>query len=322
MASRTLTTPLLLLYFISLSSAIRDGTLLTAADILSSSGYLSMSLTLQIISKSEAPDSPSLTIFSPTDQAFVLSGQPSLSLLRFHFSPLYFSLTTLKSLSTGSKIPTLFANHSLVVTSKVYDNSDIISLNGVKIHGSPLYDDGSLVIFSVDHFIDPAFEVEGPAPAPGVLRGINGGCSVNGDNGGQYSFDEAIGALRSKGYSVLASFLELQLVGLMDRNLRITVLAPVDEALESSAGNFGKYSSIFRRHVVPCKILWRELVGFNDGAVLETYMEGFRIRVTRSGDILMLNEVPISCPNLYQNEWLVVHGLQGMLEETEKAIGK
>ncbi|KAJ8770290.1 hypothetical protein K2173_012760 [Erythroxylum novogranatense] len=296
MASRTLTTPLLLLYFISLSSAIRDGTLLTAADILSSSGYLSMSLTLQIISKSEAPDSPSLTIFSPTDQAF--------------------------SLSTGSKIPTLFANHSLVVTSEVYDNSDIISLNGVKIHGSPLYDDGSLVIFGVDHFIDPAFEVEGPAPAPGVLRGINGGCSVNGDNGGQYSFDEAIGALRSKGYSVLASFLELQLVGLMDRNLRITVLAPVDEALESSAGNFGKYSSIFRRHVVPCKILWRELVGFNDGAVLETYMEGFRIRVTRSGDILMLNEVPISCPNLYQNEWLVVHGLQGMLEETEKAIGK
>jgi hypothetical protein len=36
--------------------------------------------------------------------------------------------------------------------------------------------------------------------------------------------------------------------------------------------------------------MWGDLVNFDDGVVLETYLEGFGITVSTSGDNLMLND--------------------------------
>lgn len=174
------------------------------------------------------------------------------------------------------------------------------------INGSPIYDYESLVILGIDKFLDPDFEVSRQSQG----TGSNLGCSFEA-GGSFYSFREATEVLRSNGYSVIASFLDLQLLGFKDRP-SLTIFAPVDEVMKGFVGNVDGYSSIFLRHVVPCKILWKDLVTVDDGVVFDTYLEGFQIRISRSGDILMLNEVPVSFPDMYENDWLVVHGVHGI----------
>ena len=267
-----------------------------------------MSLTLELVSQTLLPKSPSATLFAASDAAFIESGQPPLSLLQFHSSPLALSFESLRSLPVGAKIPTMFANHSLIVTSAASDSQ--ISLNNVNITSSPLFDDGSLIIFGVDKFFDLNF------PALGLTRSPspNTGCTDDAiaSSGGD-SFDEASGVLRSRGYFVMASFLDLQLLGFRD-GTKMTVLAPADEVMMDRVGNFSDISSsIFLRHVLPCKVSWSDLVNFDDGSMLPTSLEGFTINITRSGDTLKLNEVSVAFPDMYHSDWLVVHGLGEVL---------
>ncbi|BFG41544.1 hypothetical protein CerSpe_278180 [Prunus speciosa] len=76
-----------------------------------------MALTLDLASQTLLlSQSPSLTIFDPTNAAFSHSGQPPLNFLQFHIIPLYFSLRSLKSLPFGAKISTLLSDRSLSVS--------------------------------------------------------------------------------------------------------------------------------------------------------------------------------------------------------------
>ncbi|KAJ6689600.1 hypothetical protein OIU85_005960 [Salix viminalis] len=279
-ATKILLSLLSLFSFLSSSFSIPTETLREAAVTLSNSGYLSMSLTLPLVSNSLLPHTPSLTIFSPCDTAFTQSGQPPLSILRLHFSPLSFRLNSLESLSLGAKIPTLFPNHSLTITS----TGDDISLNGVKIRDSPVYDDGSLVILGVDRFFDPGFGASGQ----------NLGCSVK-VSSDYYSYNEASRVLKSKGYSVMASFLDLQLMAGFKDKTALTIFAPVDEVIKAFLGDLSEYSSMF-----------------------QTYLKGFGITVSTSGDNLMLNDqASVNFPDMYHNDWLVIHGLRSILMEPE-----
>ena len=113
----SLLTSLIIFCLFSLSSSLPSQTILDAAEILSDSGYVSMSLTLELVSQTLLPKSPSATLFAASDAAFIESGQPPLSLLQFHSSPLALSFESLSSPPVGAKIPTMFANHSLIVTS-------------------------------------------------------------------------------------------------------------------------------------------------------------------------------------------------------------
>lgn len=132
------------------------------------------------------------------------------------------------------------------------------------------------------------------------------------------AFEEATEVLRSKGYSFMGSFLELQLLGFNGRSRidELTVFAPFDGVMMDYVGNVSEYSSLLLRHTVPCKISWSDLVGFDDGDLLKTFLNGFKINVTRSdgdSDVLMLNGVVINSPNLYYSDWLVVHGIHEVL---------
>ncbi|CAL8995080.1 unnamed protein product [Prunus brigantina] len=305
---------LILLSLLSLSSSLPNQAVLDAAEILSDSGFVSMALTLELVSQSLVPQSPSLTIFAPPDTAFTRSGQPSLSLLQIHFCPLPLPLQTLKALPAGTKIPTLLSGHSLIVTTP--SSGAPISLNNVKItSAAPLYDDGFLIIFGVDKFFDANFQlpipIRSPVPDP-VCGSSTSSSSANvtttiGFPGASW-FEGSSAVLRSNGYNVMASFLDLQLVGFKNPN-SMTVFAPLDQAIENPL----QYPSIFLRHVVPCRLLWSDLVRFNDGTVLPTYMEGFTITISRSGDVLLLNGVPVFFANMYYSDSLVVHGLRESL---------
>lgn len=183
------------------------------------------------------------------------------------------------------------------------------------IGGSPIYDDGAMIIFGIEDFFDPNFGVPVPVSSPrstprcGSLSSTNGSMEFPGVSW----FEGASAALRSNGYSAMASFLDLQLEG-FQQPIMMTIFAPVDQSMVNPMKNV----SIFLRHVVPCKLLWNDLVNFDDGTVLPTYSNGFTVTVTRSDSILMLNGVPVFFANMYFSDPLVVHGLNAVLAAEEK----
>ncbi|KAK6931012.1 FAS1 domain [Dillenia turbinata] len=271
-----------------------------------------MSLTLQLLSETLIPPYSSYTLFSPSDDAFSQSGQPPLSLLQLHFSPLAFPYETLRSLPFGAKIPTLNINHTLTVTSFSSAIYRQISINNVLINGSPVFDDGSLIVYGIEKFFDPTFQIPGPVQNPIVDLD----CAVSKKSKDQNWLDPVCDSLKSKGYSVMASFLNLQLLGFREKR-RLTVFSPADEVMAQFIGNYSEYSSIFLRHVLPCKLSWTDLDSFEDGVMLRSYKEGFEIKIGRSGDILTLNDVPVVFPDVYYSDSFVVHGIQQILREKQ-----
>ncbi|KAL3731385.1 hypothetical protein ACJRO7_028287 [Eucalyptus globulus] len=159
--------------------------------------------------------------------------------------------------------------YSLIVTSSpsVYQ----VEINGIKIIGSPVFNDGNLVVFGIEEFFNPEFRtlaLESKA---------------------------LVGAMRSKGNSVMASwYATMKLKG---DNQMLTVVAPLDEAMVNHTGSFSEYPWIFQRHV------------FNSGTSVHTHLEGFDIEVTRIGDALMLNGLSNTSSDVLTSEWLSVHGV-------------
>lgn len=121
----------------------------------------------------------------------------------------------------------------------------------------------------------------------------------------------------------MAAFLDLQISQFSDDISNITVFAPNDAAME---GHFGNYSgwpwgseatSLLRRHVVPCEVTWSGLNGLGDdgSVVLSTFLDGFVVKVTRSGNSLVLNgEIPVDFPEVYSGDRIMIHGLSRVLE--------
>ncbi|MFS7959502.1 putative FAS1 domain-containing protein [Helianthus anomalus] len=285
------------------TDALPAETLTNAADTLSNSGYVAMSLTLNLVSDVLLSHHNSATVFTPPDSSFSDYGQPSLTILQLHFSPMAFSLQSIRSLPYGTKIPTVDSGTFLTVTTR--SPSDQISINDVKIVGSPIFDDGSLIVFGIESFFDPNFTV----PDPPVPTARLDHCTASFADNSNFSFHDSANVLISRGYSVMASFLNLQLLGFITQPT-LTVFAPSDEVMVDYSGRFPDYQSLFHRHVLPCKVSWRDLINIDDGTSFDTYLEGFEIKINRSGGSFKVNEVPITFPDMYYSDWIVIHGIR------------
>lgn len=283
-----------------------------------------MALTIELATQSLLiPHTQSLTIFAPVDTAFTRFGQPSLPVLQYHLIPQAFSYQCLKALPTGAKIPTLLANHTLFITTAQYETQ--ISINNVTVKESPIYNDGSLIIFGINQFFDPPMQFQVP-DAPIQNRNSfnqvnNLGCLAPGSSAslelsGSYPFGEACGLMKAKGFSIMASFFDLQFLGLKDQT-RLTIFAPLDRAMAKHIGNFTGYSTLVRRHIVPCKFEWTNLENLDDGSALRTTLDGFNLNITRSLESFHVNGVQVILPDLYRSDWLVVHGILEVLELPE-----
>lgn len=272
-----------------------------------------MSLTLEILLNQQQSPLPvsaatALTIFAPPDSAFSISGQPSLSLLLLHLSPVTLSIQSLRSLPFSSTIPTLASTPLYITTSA---SKSEISINNVKIIGSPLYDDGSVIVFAVDDFVNPNFTLinkEGdPNPVPECP-----------DLGKFSRYNEASRILKSRGYTIIASFLELQFMGYLGSEslpeMKFTMLAPSDEVLVGFSGNFLEYKTLFFSHLLPCKLSWSQLNEIQNQTVIGNSVQGFSMNITRSdNNVVMVNGVKISSPNMYEDDSIVVHGIQEII---------
>ncbi|KAL6128875.1 hypothetical protein ACLB2K_072228 [Fragaria x ananassa] len=72
----------------------------------------------------------------------------------------------------------------------------------------------------------------------------------------------------------------------------LTVFAPVDQVMVNHRiGELSEYSSVLRRHVVPCRLSWSDLKSLEDGSLLRTDLQGFVINVSRYDGVLELNGV-------------------------------
>ncbi|MCL7040805.1 hypothetical protein MKW94_023368 [Papaver nudicaule] len=275
-----------------------------------------MSLTLSLAAQTLIFPSPTETILAPSDIAFEDSGQPNLNLLQYHFSPHKFTIKSLKSLPYGTKIPTLVPNKSLIVTTPPGD-TDQVSINNVRINDSALLDIGSLTIFSIDQFFDPSFEdfftlQLSPVPSPKFNLGCkNPFPDDDSSNSSTAKANTTSGVMRSLGYSVMASFLDLQLP---DPTRKLTVFAPTDAVLDPYSMNFSS-SSVFHRHLLPGKLTASDmlnLVLYGENTV-QTIYEGFTVTFTVVGDVLLVNDVPLLYPDIYVSDSIAVHGIQQIL---------
>ncbi|XP_059315496.1 putative fasciclin-like arabinogalactan protein 20 [Lycium ferocissimum] len=134
---------------------------INATNAMSSSGYITMSAINTKLHKSlfhwTKLNLTGFTIFAPIESAFTcnnVSGKreaPSFETV-LHYSPVYLPYRTLCFLT---EIPTIFVNKYLVVTSEILDSE--ISIGFVKISVPPIYDDGYVIIYSVDQVFDISF---------------------------------------------------------------------------------------------------------------------------------------------------------------------
>ncbi|KAJ0095311.1 hypothetical protein Patl1_15273 [Pistacia atlantica] len=226
---------LILFSLLSFSSCLSNDSVSKAVEILSNSGFLSMDLTLEFGFKNLTLRSESLTIVTPSDSTLASFGQPALSLLKFPFSPKSLTSQSLKSLPFNSKIPTFSPSHTLLVTSSPSRDQGSVLLNGVKINASSvIYDDGWSRIFGIEKFFDPNFRA---SPRTNLDCVASARDDDEDDGDGSMSFDEAIHEMKEKGYSIMASFLELQM-GTTKQPTLLTRFAPPDEKMEGYFSNF------------------------------------------------------------------------------------
>ena len=303
---------LTLLSLSSSSTLTYSGTFSNAAKTLLDSDYLSMALTLELVFNTLNLDSPTATIFAPSDPAFVHSGQLPLLLVQYHILPIRLSAEAMKALPSGTSIPTLLPNCSLIVTASHSDGK--VSINNVMIDVKAVYDDGSVIIYGVDEFFNSSFQIapDLPIPGPTIPTERNSSSEVE-------SFGLVSDMLRSRGYSIMAAFLDAQLAGPKDQT-SLTIFAPVDVAIQEHARNVSDYMLIFRQHVVPRLLPWLDLIKLEDGTVLPTFLKGFEINVTVSGDVPEFNGVPVIFLNMYQSRGLVVYGLNHLLTSSANQV--
>lgn len=129
---------------------------------------------------------------------------------------------------------------------------------------------------------------------------------------------DAIGVLQSNDCSIMASFLDSQLMGLVDSRGKVlwTVFAPADEDL--GQGNLGEdYSRLLMRHLVPGRdVEYRDLNLMANGTRFQKNMDGVPLQLTRNQenpDQLMVNGVEITSPDMFRGMWIVVHGIKGVI---------
>ncbi|KAG9135984.1 hypothetical protein Leryth_015854 [Lithospermum erythrorhizon] len=315
-------TPLMLLLFLSLlhiTTATPPQSIPNAAKTLYNSGYSSMSFSLPLATTGAAgkllQSHPTLTIFAPPDSAFETSGQPPRTQLLLHFSPLPLSLKFLSSLPYATTIPTL-SNASLVITTLPQGP---VSINNVAVFGSPLYDDGSVIVFAIEDFFDSNFTIHGVGK---IQKRMARRCS---DISAVSMVFDAASRLKSRGYSIMASFLELQLMGYLKSSpwpLKLTMFAPDDEVLLRFSGDILGYSGLFMRHLLPCKLTYADIVGVKNGTFIKKNFEGLGTMIEENDGDFFVNGVRITFPDVYVSDSLVIHGIGDAISQQIDGSGE
>ncbi|KAI3793717.1 hypothetical protein L1987_36338 [Smallanthus sonchifolius] len=91
---------------------------------------------------------------------------------------------------------------------------------------------------------------------------------------------------------MMASFLNLQLLGFLSQ-LTSTIFTPNDEVMINFSVRFLDYQSLFYENMLPCKISWRDLINVDDIISFDTYLEGYKFKINRSGGTFKVYKLSI-----------------------------
>ncbi|XP_057720126.1 putative fasciclin-like arabinogalactan protein 20 [Arachis stenosperma] len=124
--------------------------------------------------------------------------------------------------------------------------------------------------------------------------------------------------LKDYGCSCMATFLDAQLSKEYRNGTNFTIFAPLDVAFpEAVKRNISYYSAIFRKHVVPRLLTWRDLISLPDNTLLPTlFSNDYSIRVTVSWMVRYVNGVLVVVPDMHRSDFVVVHGIRRLLDNT------
>ncbi|GER52126.1 fasciclin-like arabinogalactan protein [Striga asiatica] len=74
-----------------------------------------------------------------------------------------------------------------------------------------------------------------------------------------------------------------------------TVFGAMDEELVQFSGDFVGLSSLFMRHLAPCKVMWNDMDEMTNGTVVSNNVSGFSLEITKDEvDTVMVNGVEIT----------------------------
>ncbi|GER28272.1 fasciclin-like arabinogalactan protein, partial [Striga asiatica] len=188
---------------------------------------------------------------------------PSLAHLLLHSSPLSLSPSSLLSLPFASTVPSLSPASHLAVTS---GQPEQISINNVEVSDTPIFDDGFVFVYAIDGFFNLNFTLADADPANPNPRSDSQCLKLESSS----RFGDAPGVLKSRVYSNSHDVVKPW-----------TVFGAMDVELVQFFGDFVGLSSLFMRHLAPCKVMWNNMDEMTNGTVVSNNVSGFSLEITK-----------------------------------------
>ncbi|KAG8389336.1 hypothetical protein BUALT_Bualt02G0218700 [Buddleja alternifolia] len=258
------------------------------------------------------------TIFAPTESSLLTCPSCSLPLLlQEHSVPGLYPLHFLRTLAFGTKIGT-FANHRCLTVTASTSNPTAttrkVFINGVEITKPDLFNNGLLVVHSIQGFvshlsphsctIETMTSLSFPQQPPPTAAFFKM----------RLMLKDAMMRLRISGYSVAALSMRVKYSDLSDFKT-MTLFAIDDESIFMEDGGGPSYVAELGFHIVPNRLLMAaELMKMQIGTALPTMERGQRLVVTTAGGggpmaPMRINYVKVKRFDMVNNNRIVVHGL-------------
>ncbi|XP_076961062.1 fasciclin-like arabinogalactan protein 21 [Bidens hawaiensis] len=280
----------------------------TASKLLRSHGFNFIANFLHI-SPEVFSQPPQITIFAVPDSAISnLSIPPYMikHLLSYHILPTKLTMQQLLNKPLATCLPTLFQHHTVSIT-KTDHKTQVLEINNVLITHPDLFLDQ----FVTMHGVSGSF-----ASFDRVQERMNLGnfCIARGFVTVKHEWDKMIRVLGSSGFMAFAIGLKSVTDGIVkdfpDVD-SVTVFAPLNAMIMSSSPLLDRF---MRFHIVVKRYSFKELVL---GGSLSTLVAGRHLDVTESlktssdhdHQVVCVNGVPITAPDLFVSKSLVVHGI-------------
>ncbi|KAI3502255.1 hypothetical protein L2E82_42609 [Cichorium intybus] len=292
-----------------------------ASQLLRSNGFNFISTLLHI-----SPDlflsSPESTIFAIPDSAMSnLSIPPfmTIQLITYHISPFKLTIKDLLDKPLNTCISTTFQQQKISITRKD-QKKRVLEINNVLITHPDMFLQGPVVIHGVSgpfasfkfhqHITElPICKANRLDVSHGTL-GAKLNLTKNKDEWGTL-----VKFLNTSGFAPFASGLHSVLDGVFKEHpnlASLTIFAPpIIEAIEMAEPVLQKF---VKSHIVPKKHSFKHLASMPQGASIKTLCPGTEIRITEtvvnpSEELLSINRVEITSPDLYSSKNFVVHGI-------------
>ncbi|MBA0556814.1 hypothetical protein Goshw_007485 [Gossypium schwendimanii] len=321
-----------LLAFLAISTALRSlprdnslptkttiaPLLLDASSALRKSGFNIIATLLQITPEIFI-SSPHSTIFAIPDSSIANASHTSWllkHLFQYHASPLQLSMKDLLKKHRGSCFPTLFHGKNVALT-KVDEKERVVEINHVLVSHPDIFLNGPLTIHGVlgpFTSMDPRYVNQGWDHIQAPICDSNLSLVSEAiDTKNVVEWTHVIRLLSSKGFVSFAIGLNSVLDGILYDKMKlnsVTVFAPPEFSFVASASSL--LEKIVRFHILPRKLTYMELASLPANATLCTLAPDHDLEISKAVNItqeLMINQVKIVAPNMFESKKFVIHGI-------------